>query len=138
MAVSPLTNSSDLVNTVICINGSAINSSIQVLSILINSSVNYADKAEITILGIEQPKEFENILPVFNSNTLQFGNKISIQLGYGSNSNLIFEGVIMHQVISSNNQNVNGSLKLVCMSTTPIITAPEINATSSFSFPPPV
>lgn len=113
-------------------NGTPIDPSISVQSITINKSVNYTDKAEIDIIDFEEGKPFESPFPVFNSNIFQPGTLITIYLGYDGANSLVFEGMVLLQVISENSSKPY-ALKITCIGTTPLI----IGAARE-TLPPPV
>ncbi len=111
-------------------NGTPINPSINVQSITINKSVNYTDKAEIDI--IDGGELFAPPFPVFNSNVFQPGTLITIYLGYDGAKSLVFEGMVLLQVISASSSNPC-VLKLTCIGTGPLIIG-----TPRATLPPPV
>lgn len=131
-AKSPVIDDTSLVTAVVHINGKALDESIQILSILINESINYPARAEICILdGYDAINPF----PAFNSDSFEAGNQLSVFLGYGAATDLIFEGVILHRVLNSTS---NGVLKITCISTKPVVTVESTSNTRLSEVPFPL
>jgi hypothetical protein len=131
-AKSPIIDDTSFVTAAVHINGKALNESIQILSILINESINYPAKAEICILDGYDPI---NPFAAFNSDSFEAGNQLRIFLGYGTATDLIFEGVVLHQVLNSTN---NGILKITCISTNPVVTVESTSNTRLIEVPFPL
>lgn len=102
MAVSPSLNASGVVSYAILVNGTAIATTIEVVSIDISSWVNRINTATIVLNDGNMP---EANFPNSDSATFLPGAAIKIQLGYDQQVKDIFSGVIIkHSVkITGNN-----------------------------------
>lgn len=102
MAVSPLLNSSGVLSYAILVNGTAIATSIEVVSIDISSWVNRINTATLVLNDGNMP---EASFPNSDSATFLPGAEIKIQLGYDQQITDIFTGIIIkHSVkITGNN-----------------------------------
>ena len=102
MAVSPIVNSDGVVSVVILCGGTAISTSIELISIDIQLSVNRINTALIYFNDGDMP---DGEFPVSDADTFKPGSEIRIQLGYEQEMVDIFSGVIIrHSLkITSNN-----------------------------------
>ncbi|MFM2361979.1 MAG: hypothetical protein RLZZ316_881 [Bacteroidota bacterium] len=131
-AKSPIIDDTSFVTAAVHINGKALDESIQIFSILINESINYPAKAEISILdGYDAINPF----PAFNSASFEAGNQLSVFLGYGAATEPVFEGVILNGTLNSTN---NGVLKITCISTKPVVSVAAISNTPLSEIPFPL
>ena len=103
MAESPTETNSDIVTLSIKSNGNVIESSIGIISVNIFYQVNHIAYAELEIRdGDIADQTFE----VSSGNTFKPGSTITIDAGYGTEDETIFEGVVTNHAIriSENNQ----------------------------------
>lgn len=103
MATSPTETNSDIVTLNIKSNGNVIESSIGIISVNIFYQVNHIAYAELEIRdGDIADQTFE----VSSGNTFKPGSTITIDAGYGTEDETIFEGVVTNHAIriSENNQ----------------------------------
>lgn len=103
MAASPTETNSDIVTLSIKSNGNVIESSIGIISVNVFYQVNHIAYAELEIRdGDIADQTFE----VSSGNTFKPGSTITIDAGYGTEDETIFEGVVTNHAIriSENNQ----------------------------------
>lgn len=103
MAASPTETNSDIVTLSIKSNGNVIESSIGIISVNVFYQVNHIAYAELEIRdGDIADQTFE----VSSGNTFKPGSTITIDAGYGTEDETIFEGVVTNHTIriSENNQ----------------------------------
>lgn len=85
-----------LVTFLVKINGSSIDDSASIKSIVVEKKINRVSRAVITILDGDVAKgTFEHS----SSSDFVPGNKVTIEAGYDSSNHLIFEGIITNQNI---------------------------------------
>ncbi|WP_444997451.1 type VI secretion system tip protein VgrG [Aliikangiella sp. IMCC44359] len=95
-AKSPISSDTSLVSFTIKVDGKAIDSTYQVISIDTWNSVNKVPKAQLVIFdGSAAESNFE----ISDSKIFIPGNKIEINVGYNQKEQLIFSGVIVKQGI---------------------------------------
>ncbi|WP_299136736.1 type VI secretion system tip protein VgrG [uncultured Tenacibaculum sp.] len=92
-------DSGGLVTFDVKVNGSFIPDIIEVENVVIDKSVNRISKATIVILDGNPSEEG---FTVSSSATFVPGNKVSIELGYESVNELVFEGIITKQSVKVN------------------------------------
>lgn len=96
MSVSPVTASNDLITYNVLVNGSAIDSTYNVISIVMETFVNKIPVCEIELLdGSPDDEDF----PISDSSSFVPGNSIEIQVGYENNNQSIFSGIIVKHSI---------------------------------------
>lgn len=103
MANSPTLDSDGVVSITILSAGSAIASTIEIVSVEIESAINRITTATIVLNDGDMPTgEF----PVSDTETFKPGSEISIQLGYNQTLTTVFSGIVIrHSVrISSSNE----------------------------------
>ncbi|MDV6250916.1 type VI secretion system tip protein VgrG [Vibrio sp. EA2] len=103
MAASPTETNRDIVTLSIKSNGNVIESSIGIISVNVFYQVNHIAYAELEIRdGDIADQTFE----VSSGNTFKPGSTITIDAGYGTEDETIFEGVVTNHAIriSENNQ----------------------------------
>jgi len=102
MADSPLVNSSQVIDLTLSSDGKAIDPSVGVASVIVNSSVNKIPNARIELLDGDMP---DTTFPLSDGNDFDPGKEIKIEVGYGQQSDVIFEGIVVkHSIkISGNN-----------------------------------
>jgi Rhs element Vgr protein len=99
-----------LVTYSIKVNGSLISADAQVMSINIKKAVNKISSASITLLDGEVSSEtFE----LSSSSTFVPGNNITIEAGYDSQNEVIFQGIVTQQSIQVNRE-VGSVLIVTC------------------------
>lgn len=110
MASSPIVEESNLVSFKITSEGNQIPDTYQVRSIRVEKFLNRISKAEIIILDGSTSKQ---TFPVAESDTFKPGAKIEIKLGYNSQDDSVFKGIVVKQQIKVNE--VSGStLQILC------------------------
>ncbi len=110
MAVAAGTNSGKLVTFTIFSEGTKIDDTISVQSININKSINKIPTATIQLIAGDMPdKDF----PASNLDTFKPGKKIKITVGYESEEDTIFEGIVLRHGIKIQNPG-NAILTVVC------------------------
>lgn len=97
-------------NLSVFLNVKPLDENIPVRPLSVNSSVNYPAKAVLTLVT---ERDLENV-------DFTEGKPVIFKLGYGSNPQPVFEGVILQQVITANTTG-GTSIKLLCISTVAII-----------------
>jgi Rhs element Vgr protein len=102
MASSPLSNSEGVVSLVMLCDGQAIASTVEVVSIDIEQSINRISTATIVLNDGDMPNAD---FPLSNEDTFKPGTLVKIQLGYDQELVDVFEGVVIkHSIkISGNN-----------------------------------
>ncbi len=91
---SPVTVNTDLVTYEILSNGSAIDDTYQVESIVVQHDVNRIPMARLTLMDGSPSK---SALPISDSSTFVPGAEIEIKVGYESKDETIFKGVVVQQ-----------------------------------------
>ena len=102
MAVSPIVNSDGVVSVVILSGGTAISTSIELISIDIQLSVNRINTVLIHFNDGDMP---DGEFPISDTDTFKPGNEIKIQLGYEQEMVDIFSGVVIRHSIKINSNN---------------------------------
>lgn len=93
-APSPVTEGTDLISVSITINGNAVDSAYQVVSVEVVKEINKVPFARLRILdGSPATQDFK----ISNSDDFVPGNTIEISAGYESNNQTIFSGIITKQ-----------------------------------------
>jgi Rhs element Vgr protein len=96
MPASPVVATSDLVTYAIKINGQAIDTSYQILTVTVNQQINRIPFCEIEILdGNVETEDF----PISDSSSFIPGNKIEVMAGYEGATQTIFKGIIVKHSI---------------------------------------
>jgi Rhs element Vgr protein len=96
MPASPVVATSDLVTYTIKINGQSIDTSFQVLSVMVNNQMNRIPFCEIEILdGNADSEDF----PISDGSAFVPGNKMEVTAGYESGTQTIFKGLIVKHSI---------------------------------------
>lgn len=102
MAVSPLTDASGVVGFNILVNGTALSTSIEIISIDISAWVNRINTATLVFNDGNMP---EAKFPNSDSATFVPGAEIKIQLGYDQQFTDIFTGVIIKHSVKISGKN---------------------------------
>ncbi|MGR5284203.1 type VI secretion system tip protein VgrG [Vibrio maritimus] len=110
MAESPTVTNSDVTTFTVKANGSAIDSSIGVISINVFYQVNHVAYAELEIVDGSVAKQ---TFTTSASDTFKPGTTISISAGYNSNEETIYEGVIISHAIRITDSNQT-TLNITC------------------------
>lgn len=92
MTDSPQSNSSDVVSIVIKIDGVDKAGELKVESVRVHKAVNRIAKAWIHLIDGDMPSQ---TFPLSDNNDLSPGNKVDIEVGYGSAPSAIFSGIIV-------------------------------------------
>ncbi len=96
MAASPVVSNCDLLTYTVKVNGQTIDSTYNVLSIVVESSVNKIPWCEIEILdGSPDTEDF----PISDGSTFEPGNKVEVMAGYENTNQTIFQGIIVKHTI---------------------------------------
>lgn len=110
MPVSPSLNAADVITLSITSEGSAIADTIQVISVEVTKAVNRISYARIVIEDGDMP---EATFPVSDMATFAPGAAISISAGYGSETAVIFSGIVVKHGIKITGNNL-GRLIVEC------------------------
>ncbi len=110
-APSPTQLANVLVTYAISANGSALDSSIQVMSIDVWTGVNRLPRARLVV---SDGSAADETFPISETSALIPGAALTIALGYGSTQTQIFSGVIQRHGLETN---VNGPSRLVVEAT---------------------
>ncbi|WP_239670632.1 phage late control D family protein [Vibrio variabilis] len=110
MAESPTVTNSDVTTFTVKANGSAIDSSIGVISINVFYQVNHVAYAELEIVDGSVAKQ---TFTASAGDTFKPGTTISISAGYNSNEETIYEGVIISHAIRITDSNQT-TLNITC------------------------
>jgi Rhs element Vgr protein len=110
MAVSPSLNAADVITLTIASNGTALADTIQIVSVEVTKAVNKISYARIVIEDGNMP---EATFPVSDTATFIPGAAITINAGYGSETALIFSGVVVKHGIKITGNN-EGRLVIEC------------------------
>tara|TARA_R110001599_G_scaffold141403_1_gene321760 strand:- start:4609 stop:6399 length:1791 start_codon:yes stop_codon:yes gene_type:complete len=110
MASSPITANSDIVTFQVLSNGSPINDTFQIKSIVVTKEVNKISNCEITLLdGDVNNEDF----PISDSDTFLPGAQIEVKMGYEGVNATVFKGIVMKQGLKVSPE--SGSiLEVVC------------------------
>ncbi|MBJ7556621.1 type VI secretion system tip protein VgrG [Marinomonas spartinae] len=110
MAESPITNISGATSFTIKANGSTINSEIGIIAIHVFYQVNQIASAELVLSdGNMAMQTFDTS----EGETFKPGSKISISVGYSSQEEVIFEGLVISHAIRIDNNN-QSTLNITC------------------------
>ncbi len=109
-AVSPNLNATDVLTLTITSEGSALADTIQIFSVEVNKSVNKISYARIMIEDGDMP---QGTFPVSDMATFAPGAAISISAGYGSETAVIFSGIVVKHGIKISGNNT-GRLIIEC------------------------
>lgn len=96
MASSPITEKSNLTSFTISTNGTEIPSSYEVLEIRTEQHINKIAEAEIVL---RDGNPAEQTFDVADADTFKPGAEVEIKLGYHSQNDSIFKGVVTKQII---------------------------------------
>ena len=102
MASSPTQNSDGPVRLTVYSNGNKLADTVQVISVVINRSVNKIPYARIALLDGDMP---EQDFPLSNSEEFAPGKVITISAGYGQDEDTLFKGIVVRHSIKINGNN---------------------------------
>jgi len=102
MANSPALGGGGLVRLSVFSDGTAIPSTVQVVSVTVKKSINKIPLAEVVILDGDMPQK---AFPVSDADYFKPGGVIKINAGYDSDEETIFEGVIVKHGIKITGDN---------------------------------
>lgn len=102
MPVSPLVNSSQVLNLTLYSEGSRMDPAIGIASIAVTNAVNKIPFARIEFHDGNMPQQN---FPLSDSKDFDPGKKIRIDAGYGSEQTAIFEGIVVKHSIRVDNFN---------------------------------
>ena len=108
--ISPFDYDQEPMSVSVLLNGQPLDENILIQHLTVNSSVNYPAKA---VLTLEAAKDFK-------AADFNLGNPVLIRLGYGPDTKIVFEGIILQQAIT---ENASGGtiIKLLCISIAPVV-----------------
>lgn len=110
MAVSPITEDSNIVSFSILSNGTEIPSTFEILEIRVEQHINRIAEAEITMRdGDTAAQDFE----IANGSTFVPGAEIEIKLGYESKDVSVFKGVVVKQLVRIDEHD-GSKLQIIC------------------------
>lgn len=98
MATSPVSETTDLVNLTISVNGTEINSAYQVTAVHITKAINRISAATIELLDGDPAQES---FTISNSGDFLPGATITISAGYHDAMASVFEGIIIKQSVKA-------------------------------------
>jgi Rhs element Vgr protein len=110
MPVSPSLNAADVLALTISSNGSALADTVQIISLEVNKAVNKIAYARIVIEDGDMP---QGTFPMSDAATFAPGALISISAGYGSETAVIFSGIVVKHGIKISGNNL-GRLVIEC------------------------
>ena len=96
-----LTENSDLVTCEIRVNGEAISGEVQILTIRVKEAINKIPSAELTIID---GSVSEGSFKLSDERVFKPGNNIEIYLGYHSENEMVFKGIIIGNTHKVSNQ----------------------------------
>ncbi len=102
MPVSPLDNTSEVLNLTLYSEGAELDPAIGVASITITNAVNKIPVARIELHDGNMP---EQSFPLSDGKDFDPGKKIKIEAGYGSEQAVIFEGIVVKHSIRIDSSN---------------------------------
>lgn len=104
MADSPMISGDGNVKITISSEGSPISDSFRVISLLVSKKVNKIPYAQITFLDGDMPN---GDFPLSNQDVFKPGKSITIEAGYGQNTETIFEGIVIKHGIQITGSNAS-------------------------------
>ena len=102
MADSPNISADSVVKLTVLSNGSAIDASIQIVSVEVSKTINRIPRATIVMLDGDMP---EKDFPISNTDAFKPGTEITINAGYDQNEDTIFEGIVVRHGIKISGNN---------------------------------
>jgi len=102
VADSPNLDGGGVVKLSLFSNGTAIDETIQIISVNVNKAINKIPFAKIVLLDGDMP---EQDFPVSNSDDFKPGSEIKISAGYDVDENIIFEGIVIRHSIKVSGDN---------------------------------
>lgn len=102
MAQSPNANSDGVVALTILSGGAAIDTSVQVISVLIAKKINKISSATLVLIDGDMP---EQDFPLSNQETFKPGAEIEIKAGYASETQTLFKGIVIRHRIKIDGRN---------------------------------
>lgn len=94
MATAPVSSETYLITYQVLANGSPIDGAYNVISIQVHKEVNKISTCEIEILDGSPSKED---FPISDSSTFVPGTSIEVKMGYESNNETVFKGIVLRQ-----------------------------------------
>ena len=124
MAASPVVPNCDLLTYTVKVNGQTIDSAYNVVSILVDASVNKIPYCEIEILdGSPDTEDF----PISDGSIFEPGNKVVVMAGYENTNQTIFQGIIVKHSIHVSRED-GPVLRVVCKDSAVKMTKTRMNA----------
>jgi Rhs element Vgr protein len=110
MPASPDSNANGPTKLVIKAAGQPVDDSLEIISISIIKAVNKVPRAEIVLRDGDMPS---GVFAASDSDAFKPGNKIDIEMGYGSQAEKVFSGLIIGQRLGIDQENL-GTLTVDC------------------------
>lgn len=124
MTDSPTLNSHGVVKLTIFSNGAQIDETIQVISVLVNKSINKIPQAKLVLIDGDMP---ERDFPVSNDDAFKPGSEIKINAGYDGSEETIFAGIVIKHGIKITGDNFS-RLVIECRDKAVVMTIGRKNA----------
>jgi len=102
MALSPLANSGGVLQVVVSSEGTAVASSVQIISIDIKTEVNRVTTATIVLEDGDMP---DGEFPLSDSATFKPGSAITVKAGYDDADSEIFSGIVIRHSVKISGDN---------------------------------
>ena len=102
MADSPNTSADSVVKLTVYSGGTAIDGSIQVVSVEVSKIINRIPRATIVVLDGDMPNQD---FPISNTDDFKPGTEIKIDAGYDQDEETIFEGIVIRHGIKITGNN---------------------------------
>jgi Rhs element Vgr protein len=124
MTDSPALNTHGVVKLTIFSNGTQIDETIQVISVLVNKAINRIPQAKLVLIDGDMP---ERDFPVSNDDAFKPGSEIKINAGYDESEETIFEGIVIKHGIKITGDNFS-RLVIECRDKAVVMTIGRKNA----------
>lgn len=124
MAESPTNNADGVVTLKIASEGSDIDDSIEVLSILVRKKINRIASATLVMIDGDMPGQD---FPLSNTDTFKPGAEIEIKVGYNNENQTLFKGIVIRHGIRIDGRNL-GRLVVECRDKAVAMTVGRRNA----------
>lgn len=121
---SPISSAEGVAECVIEGGGKALSSAIPVVSVDVYYNINMIPKAVIVIEDGEMSK---GTFPLSDGNTLEPGSEITVKLGYGTNANAVFKGIVVRHGVTISKRG-RSCVKIECRNKAIAMTCARKNA----------
>ena len=92
MDKSPGINGASVVKLTVFSNGTQLDESIKIISVVVDKSINKIPRSKLVFLDGDMP---EKDFPISNADHFKPGNEIKINAGYDDDESVIFEGFVI-------------------------------------------